>query len=484
MSNSLRKRFITDTFYTAISKYTGILIGLLISAILARLLTPDDYGVIAIAAVFILFFTIFSDMGVGRAVIQFRDLTCNDLADIFGFTFWLSLLLGICFFVASYPIAAFYENELLVSVCQLLALQVVFVTLNVVPSALLYKEKLFKTIAIRDFVIQIACGLISIVIAFKGGGVYSLLISPILGTLASFLVNIYQMPIPIHFIISLKPLKTIFSFSSFQFLSSVIGYIGNSLDRILIGKLISLSDLGYYEKAFRVIQLPVQSINGVINPVLYPYLADSQGDLDRMYTIFNRINRLMVTLAFPLAAILCICSREIIFILYGPQWERAITCFAILTINLGMVMSSVSISPVVTACGHTKLLFNIGWINTIVALTCLIVGATVWGTIEAICAMYVLSSTFSAILSLGLTYKICFKNNGIQHLLYSLKSIFFYLFVVCLGYFFDKLIQIPIVVSLLLKILFGGILVVIYVRIFTSYNLKDYINIVLRKVND
>lgn len=481
MPNSTRYSFLKDTSYIAISKYTGIAVSLLISAILARILSPQDYGVIALATVFILFFTLFSDMGIGKAIIQFRDLSTCDIADISGFTFWLSLLLGGCFYFAAYPIAKFYNQPILVSVCQLLSLQIMFTTLNVVPSALLYKDKRFATIALRDFIIQVVCGIISIIAAFNGAGIYALLISPIIGTISNYIVNVWTIKLPMHINPSVKPLKKIYSFSIFQFLTSLVGYIGNSLDRLLIGKIISLSDLGYYEKASRVIQLPVQNINGVISPVLYPYLAESQDDLDRMFSIFNRLNQLMVTIAFPLASLLCVCSKEIIMILYGPQWGKAIRCFSILTINLGMVMSTASLGAVIVACGRTKLLFNLGWINTLMALCCLVIGAYIWGTIEAICGMYVFSSTFSSCLSLYLAYRVCFNKSIRRYLLVAFKSLLFYISFVGLGLFIDGYTHLNIVESLCAKVLIWLFLFFMFVRVFTNYDIKHYLTLIINK---
>ena len=113
MSQEIKKQLFSGVFYTALAKYSGVVISLVISAILARLISPDDFGIVAIATVIIAFFSIFTDMGISPAIIQHKNLTEKDLSNIFSFTIWLGLLLSILFFGASWPISHYYDNKTL-----------------------------------------------------------------------------------------------------------------------------------------------------------------------------------------------------------------------------------------------------------------------------------------------------------------------------------------------------------------------------------
>lgn len=118
---SLKKDLFSGVFYTAVARYSGLIVSLVIAGVLARLIPPEDFGVVAVATVIISFFGIFSDLGVGAAVIQNKILTDGDLSKIYSFTVWTGVLLAVLFFAASWLIAAYYEKSILKSLCQWLS---------------------------------------------------------------------------------------------------------------------------------------------------------------------------------------------------------------------------------------------------------------------------------------------------------------------------------------------------------------------------
>ena len=108
---SIKKELISGVLYTAISKYSGIILSLVVTGILARLIAPEEFGIVAIATVIISFFGIFSDLGIAPAIIQNKDLTGKDLNRIFSFTLWLGIMISILFFLCSWPISFFYKQK-------------------------------------------------------------------------------------------------------------------------------------------------------------------------------------------------------------------------------------------------------------------------------------------------------------------------------------------------------------------------------------
>ena len=144
---SLKKDLFSGVFYTAVARYSGLIVSLVIAGVLARLIPPEDFGVVAVATVIISFFGIFSDLGVGAAVIQNKILTDGDLSKIYSFTVWTGVLLAVLFFAASWPIAAYYEKSILKSLCQWLSVNLLFASVNIVPNALLHKAKRFRFLA-------------------------------------------------------------------------------------------------------------------------------------------------------------------------------------------------------------------------------------------------------------------------------------------------------------------------------------------------
>lgn len=156
--SSIKQQLLSGVFYTALAKYSGIIVSLVVAGVLARLISPDDFGIMAVATVIIAFFNLFTDVGLSPAIIQHKDLTTENLSDLFSFTIWTGIGLSLLFAAASWPIAAYYDRDILRILCQLLAINLFFASATIVPNALFYRNKEFKFIALRSFVIQLIAG--------------------------------------------------------------------------------------------------------------------------------------------------------------------------------------------------------------------------------------------------------------------------------------------------------------------------------------
>ena len=179
MANNIKSQLFSGVFYTALAKYSGVLISLVVAGILARLLSPDDFGIVAVATVIIAFFNLLTDMGVSPAIVQHKSLTKDDLSDIFSFTIWTGIGISILFFASSWIIADYYQSDTLRILCQLLSVNLFFASATIVPGAMFYRNKEFKFIAIRSFVIQISAGAAAVTAALCGAGLYALIINRI-----------------------------------------------------------------------------------------------------------------------------------------------------------------------------------------------------------------------------------------------------------------------------------------------------------------
>lgn len=255
MVNNIKRQLFSGVFYTALAKYSGIVISLVVAGVLARLLTPDDFGVVAIASVIIAFFNLLTDMGVSPAIIQHKSLTKAELSDIFSFTVWTGIGISMLFFAASWLIADYYESDILRTLCQLLSINLFLLPPLSCPELCL-PDKEFKFIAIRSFVIQISGGATAVTAALCGAGIYALIINPILSSVLIFTISFQHYPQHLRYTLGLTALRKIFSYSAYQFLFNVINYFSRNLDKLLIGKYMGMSDLGYYEKSYRLMMHP------------------------------------------------------------------------------------------------------------------------------------------------------------------------------------------------------------------------------------
>ena len=179
---SLKKAAIIN----AAGKYSKILLQIIVEVILARLLTPYDYGIVAVVTVFTTFFTTLADMGLGAAIIQVKSLTKKDIDDIYSFTVYLSVALMSIFALLAYWIASFYHNHVYVGIGQLLSIALLFNGLNMVPNGILNREKKFGTIAVRTVVVYVISVVITIGLAYYGWKYYDLVAQAILVAVLTF----------------------------------------------------------------------------------------------------------------------------------------------------------------------------------------------------------------------------------------------------------------------------------------------------------
>ncbi|MGL4780791.1 MAG: oligosaccharide flippase family protein, partial [Bacteroidales bacterium] len=224
MGKSILRKVLDGVFYVAIGKYTGFVLSLVIAGVLSRILSPSDFGVMSLATICIAFFTIFCDPGIGTAIIQNKNLDEKNYSELFSLSFIIGIVISGCLFLFSILYGIFYNSAELVTLCRVMALSLFFNALNTIPNGLLYKEKMFRFLAIRNVVIQLTGGALAVLAAYKGIGVYALTIQPVFTAIASFSVCYLRKPIrpSIHF--SKHTFTEIFSYSGFQFLFNIINF--------------------------------------------------------------------------------------------------------------------------------------------------------------------------------------------------------------------------------------------------------------------
>lgn len=162
---------------------------------------------------------------------------------------------------------------------------------------------------------------------FRAPGIYALLINPIVSSIVLFIVNLREHPLRVRWTAGLQPLRTIFAFSAYQFSFNVINYFTRNLDKLLIGKYMSMSPLGFYEKSYRLMMLPLQNITNIISPVMHPIFSDFQHDLRKLSESYLKVVRVLAWIGFPLAA------RPL---LHGPGADPADFRFAVGSVGAGI----------------------------------------------------------------------------------------------------------------------------------------------------
>lgn len=411
MASDIKRQLFSGVFYTALAKYSGIVISLVVAGILARLLSPDDFGIVAVATVIIAFFGLLTDMGVSPAIVQRKSLTREELSALFSFTVWTGIAVSLLFFAASWLIADYYESEILRALCQPLSVNLFFASATIVPGALFYRNKEFKFIAIRGFVIQLAAGAAAVTAALCGAGLYALIINPIISSVLIFVISYRRYPQRLRFTLGLTALRKIFAYSAYQFLFNVINYFSRNLDKLLIGKYMSMSDLGYYEKSYRLMTLPLQNITQVITPVMHPVLSDFQNDKTKLALSYERIVRFLAFIGLPLGTLLFFTAEEVTLIVFGDQWLPSVPVFRILSLSVGIQIILSSSGSIFQAAGDTRSLFVCGVFSSTLNVAGMLLGIFYFGTLTAVAGCIVVTFAINFIQCYRRMYRVTFRRS-------------------------------------------------------------------------
>ena len=357
-----------------VAKYANVVIQLVITMVLARILTPEQYGTVAIVTVFSSFFAILADMGVSTAIVQYKDLTEKDFDALFFFSAVLGLGLAAVFCLLSLPISILYSDGELVPLCCLTALSILFNTLNMVPNGILLREKRFKTVSVRLVVVSIATGIAAVVLALMGFGCYALVWNVILTSLFVFLWNWSATRVNFgnpHFA---QAVKRIFRYSSFQAGFGMVNYFARNLDNLLVGAMMGSAMLGYYDKAYKVMQYPLNYLTGIFSNVLQPYLSEYQNDKERLYESWLSICRILALVGMFVSAVIVTFPGEILLVMFGEQWLIAAPALGMLGLSVGIQMVNSTSGAIFQSAGRTDMLFRSGLICTGISVAAILAG--------------------------------------------------------------------------------------------------------------
>lgn len=357
----------------AISKYSSFFVQVLITMILARLVAPQEFGVLAIVTVFVAFFSTISDVGFSSAVVQF-DLDEHETGALFGFSLILGVVLTILFCAASFPISWFYGDEELIPLCCVASLSLLFGTLNMVPNGLLLRATRFLSIGIRLFVATLASGIMAAVLAVNGFGVYALVLQFVASSAVVLVWNLLAVSMGRLNFNFMPVIKKVFSYSAFQFGFTLVNYFSRNLDNLLIGKIMGSEVLGYYDKAYKLTTYPVGALAGVAGTVIQPYMARFQDDSPVIFSNYTKVIKILSLFGAYIAALLFCTPTEVVLFLYGDQWLAVVPMFQALSLTIYVQMIGGPSGGYFQSLGRTDLQFKTGIFNTTITVVMLFLG--------------------------------------------------------------------------------------------------------------
>ncbi len=378
-TDNLKGKAAKGVFWTSIQRFSSIGIQFVSGIILARLLTPEDYGCIGMLSIFMLIAASFVDGGFGSALIQKKNPTQIDYSTIFFWNLGVALIMYVILFLCAPAISCFFKIDLLCSVLRVQGLVLIINAFSVVQINQLTKAFKFKKIAIVTVLTAMFSLLLTIWLAYKGFGVWALvsqgLFSALFPAIIYWLTNRW---LPL-FAFSKDSFKQLFNFGFFMFLCSIYTILCNNIQGILIGRLYNPAAVGYYSKAHSTEILASNSISQVISQVSFPLYAELQNNKEKMAVAIKRMTLLLAFITFPLMLLLILLAKPIFLMLYSTRWLDSVPYFQILCCaGLAICLQSVNAQPI-AAIGKSKVMLRWTIFKQTMGLVFVVVGLMLFG---------------------------------------------------------------------------------------------------------
>lgn len=390
--------------WTALQKYSTLGIQFFSGIILARLLTPYDYGCIGMLSIFMVLAGTFIDGGFGSALIQKKQPTQIDYSTIFFWNMGMSALMYAILFASAPAIARFYNIPLLSSVLRIQGLVLFINAFNIIQSNQLRKNINFKAIAIVAISTSIVSLGITVWMAYRGFGVWSLVAQNMVSSAipaASFWFYVKWRP---TWSFSWQSFKELFGFGSYMFLTHLLNNFCRKIPGLLIGKIFSPVTLGYYTKGVKTENLASHGISSVMTQVTYPLYAQVQDDKAVLSNMIRRLAMTISYLTFPLMAILMLAAKPIFVLLYSDRWVESVPYFQIFCIvGLADCLQSVN-TQTIAAIGKSKIMFKWTVIKRTVGMS-FIIGGLFWFGMKGLLAGMVIYNWFCYFVNIALVSK-------------------------------------------------------------------------------
>lgn len=379
MSNNLKQKAVSGMIWTALQRYSTMIIQFISGIILARLLTPYDYGCIGMLMIFVVVAEAFIDGGFGSALIQKKYPTQEDYSTIFFWNLGMAVFLYTILYFSAPAIARFYRIPLLCDVLRVQGTILFIYAFNIVQRNQLRKKLKFKVLSIVTITTSIISLTITILMAYHGYGVWSLVTQNILIALIPALVFWFYIKWRPQLIFSWKSFKELFSFGLYMFLTHLINQFSHQIRGLFIGKLYNSTTMGLYSKALGTEKMASHSISQILNQVTYPLYAEVQDDRSRLNNMIKRITVIVAYLTFPMMLILILIAKPLFILLYSERWIESIPFFQIICLGgLGVCMQSVNLQ-VISAIGKSKVMFKWAVFKQTIGLILIIGGLFLFG---------------------------------------------------------------------------------------------------------
>ena len=370
--NDIKKSVFSNLFWRFLERIGAQGISFIVSIVLARLLAPNYYGTIALVTVFIAILQVFVDSGLGNALIQKKNADDLDFSTVFYFNLIVCFIIYLCLYFFAPFISHFYNDNSMTSIIRVLGLTIIISGLKNVQQAYISRNMLFKTFFFATIGGTLISGVLGIVLAFFGAGVWALVFQHLSNSLIDTII--------IWFTVEWRP-KRLFSFSRFASLfsygwkllaSSLLDTIYTNLRNLIIGKVYTQADLAYYTNGQKIPELVALNVNTSIGSVLFPALSKEQDNKALLKCHVRRSIRISSYIMWPMLIGIAVCAKSIILILLTDKWLPVVPYLQIACISYGLMPIHTTNLQAINAMGRSDLFLKLEILKKIIGVVVLI----------------------------------------------------------------------------------------------------------------
>lgn len=433
------------------------LVTFIVSIVLARILSPSDYGTIALVTVFTTILQVFIDSGLSTALIQKKDADDLDFSSVFYFNFVICIILYLIMFVSAPFIADFYKDSSLVSIVRVISLTLIISGVKGVQQSYVSRHMLFKRFFFSTLGGTIFSALLGIIMAYAGFGVWAIVFQQLSNNAIDTLIlwiTVKWRPIKKFSWIRLKHLL---SFGWKMLASSLLDTVYNNLRNMIIGKLYTSADLAFYNQGDKFPKLIVTNINTSIDSVLLPTMSNEQDNHVRVKDMTRRAIKISTYIMAPLMIGLAFCARPIVQLVLTDKWLPCVPYLQIFCVSYLFWPIHTANLNAIKAMGRSDLFLKIEIIKKFIGMILLIITMNI--SVMAMAYSLLISGLISQIIN-SWPNRYLLKYSYIDQIKDILPNIVMALIMGGFVYFISYL-NLPILVSLVVQILSGGIIYLI-----------------------
>ena len=332
-NQTLKEKTAQGLFWGLFSSGGTQLLNLIIGIFLARLLSPGEYGIVGMIAIFTLIAGNLQDSGFGVALINVKDIKHNDYNSVFWFNIGVSALLYVVLFLLAPVIAAFYHQPCLTSLSRFVFLSFIFSALGIVPNAVLSRALRVKEKAIISVVALAVSGAVGVTMAWRGFSYWSLAVQQVLYNVITCAGRYFCARWVPTFSFDFTPVKRMFTFSYKVLITNVLNTINNNVLTVIFGRLFPAKDVGNYYQANKWNMMANQLVSNTIVQVAQPVLTRINDEQERQRRVFGKMLRFTAFMSFPIMFGLALVAPQFIILAIGHQWEQSIPLLQILCVG-------------------------------------------------------------------------------------------------------------------------------------------------------